>query len=266
MFQQRVKFAGWFSVVAGWLIIAAYAAVAVATYAKLPGVEKIAVSIDPVAAIFTIAIGVAYVFFGNQVRRMKTVHLKNDIQLLFYGSLVLAVLTIVGGSLPGLVLVLLIVSLGFAGNAVDELMKEEGFRSNLKEDLLWLHRFFYRLNDLAHKRTPLQAVGFYFSYIVLMLGVGALLLGLGELWVYFVKTPVISLETNVSMIASAVYLLGIAYLSWRILKAKNLWPESAYVVIWVFDILMTLFLGGLFGLIVPAYLTTLPKRHKTEEA
>jgi hypothetical protein len=264
--KNKIRFTGVLATIAGWVIVVGYAALVIAKYAKLPAVENIVLSIDVIAASVTIGIGVLYICLGNQIKRMESIHLRNDIQILFYASLILTVLTIVGGNLPGLLLVLLTVSLGFAASAADELMKEEGFRASLKEDSLWLHKFFYKLNDLSYKRNTIQAIGFYLAYITLMLGIGALLLGLGELWIYFVKSGAISLDTDIPVIASAVYLLGIAYLSLRILKAKNLWPASGYVAVWVFDILVTLFLGGLFGLIVPACLTMLPKGHKIEEA
>jgi hypothetical protein len=258
--KNKIRFTGALATIAGWAIVIGYAALAIAKYAKIPAVENIVLSIDVVAVSVTIGIGVLYICLGNQIKRMESVHLRNDIQILFYASLVLTTLTIVGGNLPGLLLVLLTVSLGFAASAADELMKEEGIRANLKEDSFWLHKFFYRLNDLSYKRNAIQAIGFYLAYITLMLGAGALLLGLGELWIYFVKSGTISLDTDIAVIASAVYLLGIAYLSLRILKAKNLWPEMRYAAVWVFGILVSLFFGGIFGLAITAYLTTLPKK------
>lgn len=258
--KDSIRFAGGLSVVTGWLVIALYIIFMIAEWAGLTVVQNITPSVDIVAGIIMLTMGALYIILGNQIRGMSSIHIKDDIQILFYGSLILAVLTVVGGSVPGAFLILLVIFLGQAGNSVEALMKEESFRSELKEDRLWLHRFFYRLTDLGHKRTALQALGFYIAYIAVMIGIGGLLLGLSALWVYFIKTS-LSLQTTVPAVASAFYLIGIAYLSFRILKAKNLWFEKRYTVIWIFGILVTLFLGGLFGLMVAAFLTTREKKH-----
>lgn len=258
--KNNIRFAGILSVVTGWLVIALYIIFTISEYAGLTAVQNVTPSIDIVAGIIMLAMGIIYIIFGNQLRKMKSVHFKDDIQILFYGSLILAILTVVGGSIPGVLLILLVIFLGRAADSVDVLIKEESFRSELKEDRVWLHQFFCRLNDLGYKRTILQAIGFYVAYVAVMIGIGGLLVGLSMLWLYFIKTS-LSLQAIVPIVVSAVYLLGVAYLSFRILKAKNLWSEKRYIVIWFFGVLATLFLGGLFGLMVAAFLTMREKRH-----
>lgn len=81
--KNKIRFTGVLATIAGWVIVVGYAALVIAKYAKLPAVENIVLSIDVIAASVTIGIGVLYICLGNQIKRMESIHLRNDIQILF---------------------------------------------------------------------------------------------------------------------------------------------------------------------------------------
>lgn len=108
---------------------------------------------------------------------------------------------------------------------------------------------FSRPTDLAYRRRPLEAVGFYLIYLFVFLALSAS--------VYFL---IFNLVTNDGEFAFRVsrFVGGLAatVLSMALLQAKNLTRRFSLITIAFLSGIITLFFGGFFGLLIPAYLST----------
>ncbi|MDQ3460644.1 MAG: hypothetical protein M3498_15285 [Deinococcota bacterium] len=103
--------------------------------------------------------------------------------------------------------------------------------------------------DLAYTRSPLEAAGFYLIYLFVFLALSALV----SFLVFNVVTNDAELAFRVSRFVGG---LAATVLSMALLQAKNLTKRFSLVTIAFLSGIITLFFGGFFGLLVPAYLST----------
>ncbi len=103
--------------------------------------------------------------------------------------------------------------------------------------------------DLSYRRSPLEALGFYLLYLFLFLALSAS--------AQFLAERVFLADAEQAFRASR-FIAGLAstFLSLLLLRAKNLSTNFGLVLLAFFSGLITLSLGGIFGPIIPAYLST----------
>lgn len=110
---------------------------------------------------------------------------------------------------------------------------------------------FKQLTNLSHKRTLLQAVGFYVAYLLLTMvvamGLAAVLgtaTGNADSYAFGMR-----IGTVISMIMSLA-------LSLAILHKKKLTNNFVFILLAFIAMVLANFGGGLLGLIIPTYLST----------
>ncbi len=110
---------------------------------------------------------------------------------------------------------------------------------------------FNKLTDFKYQRTGVQALGFYFAYLVLIILVSVILASILGL--------ITGNETNfgfgarIGLITSVISVLLICYL---VIKNKKLTKEFLYIILLLCSAILAYFGGGVLGLIIPSYLTT----------
>jgi hypothetical protein len=115
---------------------------------------------------------------------------------------------------------------------------------------------FKSLTDFSYQRSPLQAVGFYIIYLVLTILAGAIA---GMLFGLSTTNLEVDNGQKVGMITAILVVLCLSFL---ILQAKKLLNNYFYVGLAALSAVVAFLGGGLLGLIITAYLTTLsgPKK------
>ena len=117
---------------------------------------------------------------------------------------------------------------------------------------------FKNLTNFSYKRNWKEAIGFYFSYMLLAIVLGIVLV---IIFVPAISTGAITVNNyyNYEPLTEFASYFSCAYcaiISVLLLLQKRLWKNLGYV----FLVLLGIFLGvstGLFlGLIIPAYITT----------
>ena len=114
---------------------------------------------------------------------------------------------------------------------------------------------FKKLFDFGHKRTKLQALGFYIAYLALIAVIAALLASIMSL--LSASTSSFELGARVGIV---VGVSGVLILAFLVLSKKKLLNKFGYLLLGLLSGILTLFGGGLIGLIPVAYLTTKGKR------
>ncbi|QQG38014.1 MAG: hypothetical protein HYS26_00460 [Candidatus Kaiserbacteria bacterium] len=110
---------------------------------------------------------------------------------------------------------------------------------------------FQHLADFGYKRTPLEAVGFYLAYLLLTLA-GAMIVGV-TLALLFGST----VDLNGFAIGAVFSAFASAVLSYLVLREKRLLKRFSSFV-WILAAAgSALLIGGIVGLLIVAYLTTL---------
>jgi amino acid permease len=112
---------------------------------------------------------------------------------------------------------------------------------------------FKKLTDFKYQRSSKEAVGFYIAYLIVSMLGGALLGGI--LGAMFPDNPFQAGVRGGTIVAVFICIL----LSWLIIKEKRQTEFSNLLLVLLSGVL-ALLVGGLFGLIIPAYLTTKKKK------
>jgi hypothetical protein len=110
---------------------------------------------------------------------------------------------------------------------------------------------FQSLTDFSYQRSALQAVGFYIVYLILTIILGAIA---GVVFGISTSNLGSDIGQKVGMITAILVVLT---LSFRIIQAKKLLNKYFYVGLAVLSAVVAFLGGGLLGLIITAYLTTL---------
>ena len=109
---------------------------------------------------------------------------------------------------------------------------------------------FKNLTDFSYKRTRKEALGFYLSYLLLIIIVGGLI---GALAGLVIGEGSFEIGLRFGNIVAILTVLG---LSFAILKKKNLLNNFGYILLALVSGILAFLGGGLLGLIPAAYLTT----------
>ena len=117
---------------------------------------------------------------------------------------------------------------------------------------------FKKLTDFGHKRNFVQAIGFYLAYLLLIALIGALL---GAMSGALSETTVDAFNLGIQMGLIVAVALSIT-LCILIIKSKKLQNNFLYILLTIVAGILAIFLGGLGGLIVPAFLSTRKKGRK----
>jgi hypothetical protein len=109
---------------------------------------------------------------------------------------------------------------------------------------------FKKLTDFGYNRTGKEAFGFYLAYLLFVILAGSVVGGLlGAIIPDSAYQNGFKVGTYVSVITSLV-------LSYLVLDRKKLTKDYTCIVLMLVAGLLGMFGGSLFGLIIPAYLTT----------
>lgn len=113
---------------------------------------------------------------------------------------------------------------------------------------------FYRMTDFAYARNARQALAFYFFH--LLVGMAGFVLAVVCYKVLFGMPEGDAVLLSLSKVSSAVAILYVGYLSYKLLEAKNRLGQPR---MWAFAVLgLVLSLAGmLLGLVVAAYFSIL---------
>ena len=111
---------------------------------------------------------------------------------------------------------------------------------------------FTRLTDLGFKRSPLQALGFYFAYLLL----GAFISGIAAPLAVALGIADSGFSSGVQVGAAVIIPFCIA-MAIGIGVKKGIALEFKMLVFYVVTGIFAYLLGALLGMVVPAYLTTL---------
>ena len=110
---------------------------------------------------------------------------------------------------------------------------------------------FKNLTNFGYHRSGKEAFGFYLAYLLLVVVIGALI----GAFVGVATQGSIGLSRGVSLGAIAAALVCIA-LSFLILSTKKVW-RFGWILLSLLAGGLALFGGGILGVIIPAYFTTL---------
>jgi hypothetical protein len=115
------------------------------------------------------------------------------------------------------------------------------------------NRMFKKLTDFTYVRSSNEALGFYLAYLLFIVILSAVVSGLfvGIGYVY----PGQGIRTGMRL-GTAVAITCSVALSLLIISQKKLAGSFGYIVLSLVAGLLASFGGGLFGLIIPAVLTT----------
>ena len=114
---------------------------------------------------------------------------------------------------------------------------------------------FKKLTNFHYQRNTKEAVGFYFAYLLLILITGVVISG-----GFNIIFKPINFALGVRIGAMTAFVMSLS-LSFLILKDKKLLKNFNCILLALVSGLLALFIGGLGGLIIPAYLTTKPANH-----
>ena len=116
---------------------------------------------------------------------------------------------------------------------------------------------FRRLTDFGFQRTPLQAVGFYLTYIVMGLLVSA---GLGAIVAAGSGANGFDAGFQVGLQVGPVFaILLTTALAFVVLRAKGLLGHAGYLLVGLLGVGGAVLAGLLLGLVFVAFLTTRPE-------
>ncbi len=115
---------------------------------------------------------------------------------------------------------------------------------------------FKHLTDFGYERNKKEALGFYLSYLVLFVLIGAAVAAIIGATTNTIPKNFSGTFTKGEAVGAVIVGLGSAVLSIVVLSAKK---ESRYgfVLLALIGGMLCLFGGGLFDFIIPAYFTTL---------
>lgn len=109
---------------------------------------------------------------------------------------------------------------------------------------------FRHLTDFGYRRGGLEAVGFYLAYLLLVILLSAVMGGVAG-----VASPSNGFEAGVR-IGTVIAMIVSLSLSFAVLTRRGLSRHPGYLVLALASAAGAWFLGGLLGVLVPAFLTT----------
>lgn len=119
---------------------------------------------------------------------------------------------------------------------------------------------FNELTNFSLNRTRKEAFGFYICWLVVMF-LTAFLLG-SIVGILFPNHNTFEAGLKVGAITAAVYTVTFTVL---ILKGKNLLSNFSSILLVLVSGLISIFIGGIIGMIIPAYVTTWKEESGHEE-
>lgn len=114
------------------------------------------------------------------------------------------------------------------------------------------NKVFSNLFNFSYKRSFKEAIGFYIVYALLLMLVGGVLAAITR--VAFPIGDVFDQSIMVGQISATLVTLGLAVL---ILMGKGLLGRPLNMVLMLLSAVLSYFVGGILGVAVLAYLTTL---------
>ncbi|TGL31350.1 hypothetical protein EHQ52_15545 [Leptospira koniambonensis] len=125
---------------------------------------------------------------------------------------------------------------------------------------------FKKISDFAYQRSWKEAIVFYIVWLLIVIIssglISGIVTGLAKL-VGFEFLPEDSFQAGVK-IGNFIAVVSCLFLSFIILKKKNLHFHIGFILIGLLAGFVAVFIGGIGGLIPCSYLTTLPSANKSE--
>jgi hypothetical protein len=122
--------------------------------------------------------------------------------------------------------------------------------------LLQANSLFQKLADFSYQRNFKEAIGFYIAYLVLVMCIGGIVGGI--IGLLFgnggtLSSDLVSLISRVAGLCALALVAGIGYFQ---LRAKGFTQRFEFILLVVISIGITLYGGGMLGLIPLAFLST----------
>ena len=121
---------------------------------------------------------------------------------------------------------------------------------------------FKKLTDFSLRRTPLQAFGFYLAWLIAILltagiisGIAAYALGLTSSGMSFSSGYDLGTEIGLT-VGPWISMLLCTSIAILVVRAKGSLAEFGSLLLILITVGVSFFAGSIFGLIIPAYLTT----------
>ncbi len=117
---------------------------------------------------------------------------------------------------------------------------------------------FKKLSDFSYERNWKEAIGFYLAYLLLGIILGfasGFILGV---FIYSVGT-IHNFETNYEIgrrVGVSFYMIYILVIFVLLLAKKKMLNNFGYILLGLFNLILSVFGGAIFGLIIPAFITT----------
>lgn len=125
---------------------------------------------------------------------------------------------------------------------------------------------FKKLTDFSYQRTWKEALIFYIVWLLIIVISSGLIsgIGIGVLSIVGLKfLPEESFQLG-AKIGNLVAVVGCLFISFIILKKKNLHTHIGFILIGLLAGFLAIFIGGFGGLIPCSYLSTLPINRKSD--
>jgi hypothetical protein len=111
---------------------------------------------------------------------------------------------------------------------------------------------FKNLMNYGFQRNAMEAIGFYLAHLVLLMIVAVLS---AAMLAVAMQNDAFDFGLKVGSVTAVIFCLGVSFL---ILKEKELLRSFGFVLLAIIAGMVTLYYGGIVGLIPVAYLTTRP--------
>ena len=116
---------------------------------------------------------------------------------------------------------------------------------------------FKKLTDFAHKRTALEAIGFYLAYLVLGILLGVLFAVIFGILAGVTQEKAYDTGVLTGSVVALVFSIGLPIM---ILQQKKQLNNFGYILLIALAGVLAVFAGCLAGLIPAAFLTTRTKK------
>jgi hypothetical protein len=113
---------------------------------------------------------------------------------------------------------------------------------------------FKNLSDFSYQRSTKEAIGFYISYLVILILIASVLGG-----ILSILSGTQGFNAGYALgfrVGQFVAIAGVLALSFMLLKSKNALKDIRFILILLVSGVLAIFGGALLGLIPVAYLTT----------
>jgi len=113
---------------------------------------------------------------------------------------------------------------------------------------------FNNLTNFSYTRSAKEAFGFYLVYLFLFILLGFVIEAIVGM-IYETIWEYDRVEFLIQSVVNIVSALVIAFISICLLRAKKLGKDFKYIFLAISAVFSALFLGFLFGLVIPAFIT-----------